>query len=157
MQELFEGLASRVRIAQVFIIDLSDGEERLKAILTARIFAPQELVFSNGGVEVFFSRRELAAHLGHGFGNRNHAGVRLTRHRSYVVDLAISVGNVLILFASTLIGGQTVQRLPHLLRFVELIAGLLLADRGAGQGCEADAAQDGNEGYGAHGSQASLS
>jgi hypothetical protein len=158
VQKLFEGVPRGVAVAQVFFVDLPYGEQGLEAVLAARILASQELVFADCGVEVFLSGRELATHLGQHLGDRNHAGVGLTRHGSDVVDLAVGVGDVLILFASTLVGRKAVECLPHLLRFFELVAGLLLPGRIAGgQRRKADAAQNGDESNSAQSSQASAS
>ncbi len=145
MEELLEGLARGIWIPQVVLIDLADGEQSLKAILAPRILTAQKLIFANRTMKVFLSGRKLPPHFSQGLGDRDDAGVGLARHRRHVVDLAVGVGYMLIIFPRALAGGASVEGLPHLFGFVELVSGLLLAGRGGGKRSEADA-EDRNRG-----------
>ena len=42
-------------VAQVFFVDLADGEQRLEPVLAAGILPPQKLVLPDRGVQVFSS------------------------------------------------------------------------------------------------------
>src|ERR1022692_2832290 len=84
-------------IAEVFRVDLPNGEQRLEAVLAARILMPQEFIFADGRTQVFLSGLELAAHGGQDLGHRNHAGVGFAGSGRHVIDLAIRVRDALVI------------------------------------------------------------
>src|SRR5208283_5007323 len=133
---------------EIFLINLSDGEQSLEPVLAAGIVMAQELIFTDRRVQVFVPRLELAAHLSQQFGDRNHAGVGFAGGGRDVVHLAIRVCDTLVIAAGPLFLGASVQLLPHLLGFLKLLAGVLLAcSRIAGETARARAnkyRKDGN-------------
>src|SRR5258708_40316832 len=76
-----------VRIVEIVFVDFADGEQRVKAILTARIFAAQEFVLSDGAVQNPFVF-EAAPHLDQCLGHSHYAGIGFSRGGRYEIKRA---------------------------------------------------------------------
>ena len=127
VQEFLEGLARGIVVAEVLLVNLPDGEQRLEAILAAGILAAQELVLAEWRRSSLSRRAETGGPYRPGsrrprprwrrlYWRRARRNRPCDRHRRP----ADSRGECAARRAS-------VQRLAHLLGLVELIAGLLLA------------------------------
>ncbi len=120
MKKVFEGRARLFGIAEIVLINLADGEERVEAVFAAGIFLAQEAVLFDGAAQDLVIVK-AAAHLDHEFGGRDHARVRLRRGGRAKVNTAIRVDHTLVFAASTLSSGTAIERLPHAFRLAELL------------------------------------
>src|SRR6266851_4692206 len=133
-EKFFEYRFGLGRIFEVILIDLGDVEQGLETLSTAGIFPAEKFVLADGGTQSAFIV-ESAPHFRQQVRDRTHAGVRLGRSRSAVINPAIRIDDALVFVAASFFGGEGVQRFPHALGGGKLCIGpgLRLASRLGGQ------------------------
>src|SRR5260370_22396686 len=99
------------RIFEVILIDLGDVEQGLETLSTAGIFPAEKFVLADGGTQSAFIV-ESAPHFRQQVRDRTHAGVRLGRSRSAVINPAIRIDDSLVFVAASFFGGGGGQRFP---------------------------------------------
>ncbi len=76
LEELLEGTPRPDGIFQVVVVDLRNGEQRLKAVFAARVFAPQELVLADS-IAQRLGILECPSGFHHQLSHRDYAGIGL--------------------------------------------------------------------------------
>src|SRR6266498_1299393 len=106
-------------IAQIILVDLADGQQRLDTMLAARIFAAQVLVMANRSVQnhVIF---EVTTHLGGEFSDSECAAFGFAGSGRFKNDAAVGCDYCLILTVRARLLGASFERLTLGFSLVEL-------------------------------------
>ena len=112
MEKLLKCQFGLGRVFEIILVDLADGEQRIKAVAAAGIFPAQKLVLADGGVQGLVIVK-APAHFRQQFSHGNDAGIRLGRSRRAVIHAAIGGNHALVFLTVLLRGRKAVQGLPH--------------------------------------------
>src|SRR6266851_5687776 len=118
--KLLKGCPCLSRIVQVILINFSDGEQSIKAILAAGIFTSQEFVLLDSRVENLVVV-EAPSHFHAQLGNCRSAGVCFRRCWRAQVNTTVGINYALVVLPVAIGGRTTIQGFAHALRCRELL------------------------------------
>src|ERR1700685_4250179 len=111
-QKLLERGARLLRVVEVVLINLANGEQCVEAVLAAWVFTAQKAVLRNRLFQNFVVFK-APSHFHQRLGDGNHAGIGLRRSGRPVINATVSVKNLLIITAGSVGDGTPVERLAH--------------------------------------------
>src|SRR5215470_2164859 len=120
-QELLECAARLIRILQVILVDLSNREQGVETITAAGIFAPQELIRLDAGLQNLVVI-ETPSHFDLQLRNGDNARIGLGGPGSAEIDSSIGFDNALVVTTAAFLGRTSGKRLAHALGSGKLIA-----------------------------------
>ena len=120
-QKFFKRRLSFLGIVQVVLVDFSDREQCIEAVLASGIFLAQELILLHGALQDLVVI-ELPAHLDLQLRHGNHAGIAFGRSWSTEVNAAVGINDALVVSAGTLFSRTAVERFTHALGPGEILA-----------------------------------